>query len=310
MNYRMWSFLLVLLASVTTVGARAVAAEIAVKEVKSSSTLPPVEGVTYGPENAIDHKAETFWVEGEAASGLGEWIQFDFADNVTIDRIEIRPGNFYNTDFWKRHNRIKEAQLKFTTGVPVRQEFPDKMEVQVIKLPAPIQTRFVRIVLKSVYAGTTFNDTCLSEVRFFGPGDDGRVDVNKATASTTYPDFEAPRVFDGMKDTLWCENAKTPGEGEWVQLTLATPGEIKGVRILNGTGSNESIYLRNNRAARVKVITEGGEVSADLPDTFGTWHELKFAAPVKATTVKVVIEGVTKGMEFNDACLAEIEVMK
>lgn len=286
------------------------AVEVLPSGAKASSTLPPAEGVSYEPVNAFDHKAETFWVEGIESGGLGEWIQFDFPQNVTIDRIEIRPGNFYNTDFWTRHNRLKEIQLKFAVGVPVRHEFQDKMEVQVIKLAAPVQTRFVRLVLKAIYPGTTFNDTCLSEVRFFGPGDDARVDPAKASASSVYPGFEPLRTYDGMKDTLWCENAKTAGEGEWLLLTLPSSTDIKGVRILNGSGAAEAVYLRNSRASRVKVIVDGSEVSKDLPDTFGAWHEITFPAPVKTTTVKVQIEAVTKGLEYNDACLAEVEILR
>ena len=148
------------------------AGEIEVKSVKASSTLADAEGVSYAPGNAVDHKAGTFWVEGEDGAGLGDWIQFDFNGMVEISRIEIRPGNWYSADFWQRHNRIKEVQLKFRTGAPLRQEFPDKQEVQVIVLEKPVKTPFVKIILKGVHAGSTFNDTCLSEVRFFGPGDE------------------------------------------------------------------------------------------------------------------------------------------
>lgn len=286
------------------------AAELEVKSVKASSTLPTAEGVSYDPSNAVDHQVGTFWVEGEEAAGLGEWIQFDFAKTETVSRIEIRPGNWYSADFWKRHNRMKEVELKFQTGAPIRHEFPDKQVVQVINLEKPVSTRFVRIILKGVHNGTTFNDTCLSEVRFFGPGDSaGVVAPASGKASSVYPGYEPAEAFDGMRDTLWCEKADGDGAGEWLELTLPAEANIKGVRLIVGTGAAESAYMRNNRIAQVRVSTEGGEVSQALVDKFGVAQEVNFPAPVKGKTVKITVEKVIRGIEFNDTCLAEVEIL-
>lgn len=286
------------------------AAELSVKMVKASSTLAAQEGVSYAPENTVDHKASTFWVEGEEAAGLGEWIQFDFAQTETVSRIEIRPGNWYSQDFWSRHNRIKEVQLKFQTGAPLRFDLTDKMETQVLTLDTPVSTRFVRIILKGVYPGSTFNDTCLSEVRFFNAATAvGEVVPKAGKASSVYPGFAAADAFDGMVDTLWCEKKDGDGTGEWIELTLPAEAQVRGVRVVVGSAATEASYIHNNRASQVQVSAGGAVVSAPLVDKFAQPQEILFPAPVPASSVKLTVEKVVRGLEYNDTCFAEIQVL-
>lgn len=286
-------------------------AEVTPSKVKASSMLPEADGISYAPEKTLDKQAGTMWIEGEETAGLGEYVQYDFPATTTISSIEIRPGNFYSKDFWTRHNRVKEVQVKFQTGSPQRFILDDKQEVQVIKLEAPVKTRFVRIILKGVYQGTTFNDTCISEVRFFSPDVDPLLaPVKTASASSVFPGFPAVDATDGMKDTLWCEQVEGSGLGESLKLELEGESSIKGIRVINGTGAAKAAFARNNRVSKLKIATEGGEMSGSVADTFGEAQELLFPAPVKGSTVTVTIEGVTKGLDYDDTCLAEVQVLR
>lgn len=286
------------------------AGEIPVKSAKASSVLPEAQGVSYAAANAADQRVGTFWVEGEESAGLGEWIQFDFGKMVTITHVEVRPGNWYSQDFWQRHNRIKEAQFKFRSGAPVRHTFEDKKEVQVVKFKTPVKTPFVKLILKGVYEGTTFNDTCLSEVRFFGP--DGPIDMKTlkgATASSTYDGYNAVDVADGMLDTYWCEKVDGSGQGEWLELDYGVEQKITGLKILNGSAATSSAYMRNNRASSVKIEVGGTQITAELKDDFGAYQTVKLPQTIAASKVKLGIVDVKKGTEYDDTCLAEVQLL-
>lgn len=290
------------------------AGQVTVKEVKASSAAPEKMGVSYAAQNAIDGRVGTFWVEGEDSAGLGDWIEFQFPEDVTLSRMEIYAGNWDSRDFFVRHNRIKTLQLKFSNGSTEKIELLDKMERQSIKLKAPVKTRSVRVVLKEVYSGSTFNDTCLSEVLFFDEKPGTFVDNVKAKASSALPaegssTYFAPNLFDGIVDSQWCEGKKDAGVGESVVLTLPKPMVVKELRLLNGVAVTEETFQKNNRVTKLKVEAGGAPQEIDVPDKFGEFQSLPISGGKPVTTLKLTITGTAAGSAFNDTCISELQVI-
>ncbi len=131
----------------------------------ASSVRLAVQSNTYYPENAIDGKRSTAWIEGEEnGPGLGEWIRFDFDREINLHRILIQPGYFKSPQIWAQNNRLATVTAQFSDGSSRELTFADRMDSQKFDV-GTVRTKWVKFVIKSVYYGTD-PDTALSEVAF------------------------------------------------------------------------------------------------------------------------------------------------
>ena len=119
---------------------------------------------TYYAANAIDGKRSTAWIEGADGAGIGEWIRFDFDREIVVHRILFQPGYFKNADIWKQNGRLAAVTAYFSDGSSRELTFTDRMESQKADVGA-IKTKWVKLVIKSVYYGTD-PDTAISEIAF------------------------------------------------------------------------------------------------------------------------------------------------
>lgn len=293
----------------------ALAGRLKVKKVTASSTLPEAMGVSYAPQQAVDGKVSTYWAEGEASAGMGDWIAFDFGKDVTLTKIVLYSGNWDSHEFFKRYNRLKRIQVKFSDRSSLHLDVEDKMERQVLTLPKPVKTRMVRMVLKDIYAGSTFNDTCLAEAQFYDDKPSELVTDVKATATSVLPpdsagSYGADKLLDGIEDLIWCEGKKNgPGVGESISMVLPSERAIKELRILNGVAHSEKVYKKNNRVTRLKVELSGGEtLEAPVEDQFGEYQTIALEGK-KTTAIKLTILDTVAGTKFNDTCMSEIQIV-
>lgn len=138
----------------------------------ASSVRLAVQANTYYAANAMDGKRSTAWIEGVDGPGLGEWIRFDFDREITLHRILIQPGYFKSPGIWSENNRIAGMTAYFSDGTSRDLSFDDRLESQKADVGS-VKTRWVKLVIKSVYYGTnpgSTDDTAISEVAFeWGP---------------------------------------------------------------------------------------------------------------------------------------------
>ena len=134
----------------------------------ASSIRLAVQSNTYYASNAIDGKRSTAWIEGVDGPGIGEWIRFDFDREINLHRILFLPGYFKSPAVWAQNNRLATVTAQFSDGSSRQLSFSDRMDSQKIDVGA-VKTRWVRLVIESVYYGSD-PDTALSEVAFeWGP---------------------------------------------------------------------------------------------------------------------------------------------
>ena len=98
------------------------------------------------------------------ASAFGEWIQYDFDREITVHRILIQPGYFKSPAIWSQNNRLATVTARFSDGSSRQLNFGDMMQSQKVDVGS-IKTRWVRLVIESVYYGSD-PDTAISEVAF------------------------------------------------------------------------------------------------------------------------------------------------
>ena len=140
----------------------------------ASSHLAADQGGRYDPGLAIDGVSETAWVEGVDGPGVGEWIRLDFPIAVEIHSVGLYVGYGYDRD-WNillANNRIRRVTLVFSTGEEVEATLDDAPGMQTIPLirasHPSIETTYVQVTIEETYAGTTYDDTCLSEIEVWG----------------------------------------------------------------------------------------------------------------------------------------------
>lgn len=116
----------------------------------------------YGVQNIIDRDSKTAWVPESQKSGIGEWIELSFDDAVQINSLVLTNGYAKSEEAFKNNNRIKNATLVFSDGSKQAVLLKDTMEPQKISINR--NSRTVRLIIDSVYKGTKYDDTCLSEM--------------------------------------------------------------------------------------------------------------------------------------------------
>lgn len=301
---------LVLLLIALLVPSTAAAAQLKIAAVTASSSYPTTEGVTYGEGNVKDGKVSTVWIEGEEGSGLGSWIQIDLGGPHTITHLKIWNGNWYSWDFWNRHNRAKEVEISFSDESVFKVTLKDEKVPEDVRFDKPVTTSVVKLRIKGIYRGTTFNDTCISEVAVFDQAAEGFHEVAGVVDSGHLPEdadgtYDPANTYDQLIDTMWCENQKNgDGTGTWVEFRFGRPVSVGRLALLNGNAYDTTFWRKSNRAEQVSLtFSDGSREVLEVKD-FIMLQTLTFAART-ATSVRVTIDRVKRGTEYNDMCLSE-----
>jgi len=146
-----------------------------------SKHLVPQAGNEYGSSVLEDGKGDTAWV---SRSGVGEWFEFTFeasglhpdfpAENDTtgVDRLFIWNGYNKSVERWQEHGRIRRLRLEVDGRAIALLDLLDQPQPQRIDLPPTLIRRGIRFrfVILSIYPGTRFDETAVSEARLDGYG--------------------------------------------------------------------------------------------------------------------------------------------
>ncbi len=130
-----------------------------------SSVLSPQAGNVYVPRNLVDDNLTTAWVEGKGGDGIGEWIVADFGAVKRVTAIRLLNGYHKNVDVFKKNNRVREAEVVFSSGKRQQISLQDRDGAQDIVMPEAIEARWVQVKIVSVFKGEKFQDTAISEFR-------------------------------------------------------------------------------------------------------------------------------------------------
>jgi len=288
------------------------AANLKITDATASSSEAENEGVSYEPKHLKDSKRSTVWVEGQSGSGLGSWIQLDLDGTQSVAGIRLWNGVWYTRDFWERHNRVKEIEVEFSDGSRQKFTLKDEMLPEEIRFDSPVSTSFVKIKIKGIYGGSTFNDTGISEVQVFDGTASDNIQAASYDASTTYPadvdgSYDPAMMQDTLLDTMWCEGDEGDGNGQWVQMDLGGNHNISTLVIRNGNAYSFSQSMKSNRAIGATLtFSDGGTENITLK---ASALEQKIAIGSHNTSsVRLTVTDVKAGTEFNDLCISEMYV--
>ena len=122
---------------------------------------------------AKDRKNNTAWCEGKEDDGIGEWVAFEISPKRKS--IQLVPGYIKSKKIYYANNRVKEATVQVVDGVtnPINKvKLKDQRKFQKITLPNFDTSKLkkgekikVRVTINSIYKGTKYRDTCISEIK-------------------------------------------------------------------------------------------------------------------------------------------------
>lgn len=125
------------------------------------------EGQLFPAKNAIDGTIDTSWQEGVYGFGEGEYLHLVFANEETVDYIQIWPTYGKGTVGFSNNNRICDAYFEFSDGSGFTVSFPDEYSWFTLELSRPVRSEYLRVTILSVYPGAKYDDTVISEVALF-----------------------------------------------------------------------------------------------------------------------------------------------
>ena len=130
----------------------------------ASSVLPAAQGNIYGPRNLTDGNDKTAWVEGSDGQGLGEFVVLEFDSARAVRGLAIRNGYDKSPDIFTKNSRVKDIELRFSSGDSIEATLKDEPGTQYVTLSQPIRAKWIELVIRSVYPGSKYSDTAINEL--------------------------------------------------------------------------------------------------------------------------------------------------
>lgn len=231
-------------------------------------------------------------------------------------------GSYYDYDLFciDNYKPVKDEtiQLYWTYYSSFNEDYEEQMNTKFILLDdrpegvipdKPFQSNIVKIIGASSYINekTTVYDK-----------------KNKYTNI----DYTPLRLFDGLRESAWCESVKGSGINEWVEFELKQ--DILGLSIYNGFARyyytdymNDDIdgkvrtkvekyynlFYENNRVKQLKIESNDGKIKQliNLKDIREIQNFYDIFLP--SGKYKLYITDVYKGSKYDDTCLSEIVFM-
>jgi hypothetical protein len=130
--------------------------------VEATSVLAPQ--TAYDPIFLFDSRFEHGWASDRQSDSVS--LSFDFGQSKRIEKIRIWNGYQRSVTHCYSNGRAKKARLTGDNGYSAEISLKDILGSQVIQLPKPFEGRRLKLEILSAYAGKSYQDLVISEIRF------------------------------------------------------------------------------------------------------------------------------------------------
>lgn len=286
------------------------AAPVPISSVTAKSQYS-VGSVTYPATNVKDKKSKP-WFEGDPGSGVGSWIEVDLGATKTVTKLAVFAGDWQSGTSWKQANRPKELEVKWSDGTTEVWTLVDEMRMQVFTPSSPKSTSTIRLKVNQIFNGSAFPDTAISELMVWDDTADPNPSIRQVTASSEAPadadgSYVAAQAADGIQDTFWCEGNKTgDGTGETLEFVFDKAVTVSSASVISGMCCDIAGIGKGNGATRVTLtFSDGSSQTADIKRSVVA-NKIAISPPRTTSSVKLRIDTVVKGTDFDDACISEV----
>ena len=139
---------------------------VKITDAKASSTIEQ-EGFDNSPIRGADDNPNTSWQEGVDGPGIGETIDYTFDRSYQIHSMTFRLGNWASEDFFWMNNR-PETMIIWMNDTGYEVTFPDGMTEYALLFDGVIEADKVHFEISSIYKGSKYDDTCISDIGIYG----------------------------------------------------------------------------------------------------------------------------------------------
>jgi len=142
--------------------------KLSVKDAAASSVISQ-EGTDNGARKAVDGNEKTSWQEGVSGDGIGESLHLELEKAYNVKYMSFQLGNWNSWEYYDGNNRPKE--LEITVGdVNQTITFPDGKTEYWVEFSKECLASEIDVVIRSVYEGSQWDDTCIAEIGVYGRG--------------------------------------------------------------------------------------------------------------------------------------------
>ena len=130
----------------------------------ASSALAASKTNHYDPSMMFDGNRATAWTEGEDDDGLGQSITLHFDRKRSLVGFEIINGYDKDQKIWAANSRVENVEASTGDGQVQVITLKDVRGTSRFDFDAPIETSWLRLTIQSVYPGSKYRDTAISEL--------------------------------------------------------------------------------------------------------------------------------------------------
>lgn len=140
----------------------------AISNVTATSYLTESEyGLVHHPSNLVDGSLANAWVEDVSRQGEGEAITIQLNEIYTLSGFNINAGYQKSADAFAKNSRPATLLITFSDGSSIDITLQDINEQQQVNFPSAIETSSVTLTIQSIYPGSKYEDTAISEIQLF-----------------------------------------------------------------------------------------------------------------------------------------------
>ena len=131
----------------------------------SSELLQP--GYDNSARSAVDGNTITSWQDGVSGYGEGQVLDMTLDKEYRVHCINFNLGNWRGQQYYNENSRPKQITLYLGTTRHYTVIFPDGMSQYTVMFSADVPASWIRVQIDSVYPGTLYDDTCISEMTIY-----------------------------------------------------------------------------------------------------------------------------------------------
>ena len=131
--------------------------------VAASSTLQEA-GHDHSAYLAMDGSSATAWVDGASGNGEGEWLRLDLGMDCHVSGMQLWSGYQKSESLFYKNSRPARIRITFSDGSSMEADLTDTMGMQSISFGGDVVTSTITITIVSVYPGSAYTDTCISDI--------------------------------------------------------------------------------------------------------------------------------------------------
>lgn len=141
--------------------------ELIVGASASSFLVEEKYGYSHKPENVLDRDTATAWVENASGNGEGESLTISLAKECLVSGFTISNGYQKSGDTFRKNSRIRQLRVEFSDGSGLTVPLDDYNGEQQVTFIDPVETSSITFRIESVYSGSKYTDTAVSEISLF-----------------------------------------------------------------------------------------------------------------------------------------------